>query len=312
MELNMEQSGGFMQISSVKNYFNNAVKISNEALKELEKERFNSDTLKTLFYDKRFLSDEKAKTFVQSRQNGEPVKIYVDFFADTPFIDKKNRIVKFYDIKLYDDIAKEIPVATKHFRLERSGKTLKMQPGYMESNSDDYIGLGIREDQMQIETAIEKGLSNVPRTSYPEAILYHLKMGFTPVKRLIRVKNQGDVETFIKNIMRHSSMTEKDSITPIIVSKRSLFGKRYYYDENTTLTVAYLKKIKENLLCKKNMRPDSIEGALVGLELVGDNLQVWKNMLSGKPMFDGIKSNANIHPKNRNKFLQTLKVSNNN
>jgi hypothetical protein len=50
-----------------------------------------------------------------------------------------------------------------------------------------------------------------------------------------------------------------------------------------------LRTIKEFFLKNNSLRPKSIEGENVDLELKGDNLQVWRNILSGKPMFDGIK-----------------------
>ena len=56
--------------------------------------------------------------------------------------------------------------------------------GNMETRPSDFIGLGIIEDALQIETALSLGIRNIPRESLPEATLYHTKMGYLPIQKL--------------------------------------------------------------------------------------------------------------------------------
>lgn len=278
-----------MRIFADTGYLKNALMVSNEAVKELKRESFNSETLRTLFYDKRFQSDKEGVTRVLLRETGEPAEVRIEVETDKKMKVQSGKVVSYYDVFVYKNNGDKI--GKKTFYIEHKSKRKKMKQGYMESRDNDYIGLGIREDQKQIETAFEEGIDYIPRTSYPEALQYHLKMGFTPIQHLRRVRCKADVEKMLSDILDEVDDFTREKVTPVIAEKRGLFGKRYFLDENTTLALTYLRTVKEFFLNNKNVpRPKSIEGDNVELELKGDNLKVWRNILSGKPMFDGINN----------------------
>lgn len=270
-----------MRILPQRKYLRNAVEISKNAVQELKKEQFNSKTLNTLFYDERFVSKNKDTTIVISRETGEPVKVYKDIFVEN-MQTRVNGTTTYCDLVLYSDEAKNHGIGSKKFRIENYSKNSRMAAGYMQNFDKDLIGLGIREDEYQIETAIERGFKSIPRISYPQALLYHLKMGFTPVQKLIRVRTEEKVNSLLKETANQARTIKNENFTPVIVERKGLFGKRYYFDENTTLALAYLRTIRANLANKTTSRPDVINGTNIDLELTGENLQKWADMLSGK------------------------------
>ena len=281
-------------IKSRKVYFAETLKQSDKALEELRHEHFNSKTLRTLFYDPRFKSAEPDTFMIINRETGEPYKVYSllnlgpnkkDIWYNVYIYTKE----AFSEIEGYGGCAH---LGEKNFHMIKNqfGKLI-MDTGFMNSKADDkYIGIGIRADQVHIDFALKNGITTIPRESYPNAILYHLKMGFEPVQKLVRVRSKKKLDKLMAKIYEQSKDIKEENFTPIVIEKKGILGKRYYLDKNTTKAVATLRAVKKHLAETGNLRPRFINNAdNIDLELKGDNLQVWKNMLNGKPMFENTK-----------------------
>jgi hypothetical protein len=161
----------------------------------------------------------------------------------------------------------------------------KFNPGRMQTNIEDLVGLGIRADELQIREAIKQGVSKIGRISTPKATLYHVRMGYMPKPELVRVRSVQDINSQLSQMTYYSDI-DKKFYTPIIVKKKGLFGPRYYLDTNTTQAIANIRHINYescgNPLIAKGLHfsSDHIE-----MELSGKNLDTWRRMIDGTYKF---------------------------
>ena len=255
---------------------------SQKAMQEIDAEYFNSKTLKELYSDKRFMSTEPNFTFVKSTKTGEPEKIRIKteiIKMDDGYEDNEYKFFKSNYIYCGEKTFGIIPK-------NNNARQKKMYAGMMNTYPIDFVGLGIRQDEIQVKKALEKGISSIPRLSVPEATLYHIKMGFKPVEFLERIWSIRHLKFKIQTILKECPDIAKELITPIVKEKKNLFGNRYYLDVNSTIALANLRTIKKLLLEKKQPlnRVKSLNSRTVEMVLDGKNLDYWKSLLSGKYM----------------------------
>ena len=124
--------------------FSGAVKASRVAMQELTAERFNSKTFKTLYYNKKYRCDSPDKVIVKSKVTGKHVEIYYKKFTDNGKSFFQEEFCEYYFYK--NNGNKKINVGLKDFSIvQRDGK-YSMKPGFMVSKTEEFLGLGIRED----------------------------------------------------------------------------------------------------------------------------------------------------------------------
>lgn len=223
-----------IKIGQKRQYFKDAVQKSQDAMHELNQEVFNSKTLDTLFYNPRFRATEPNTCMIQSRTTGEPVKVHIDTSIDT-FGNKKWKSTDYYKVVLSPADQQEISLqnadtqsllyfpstlGSKYFSIENKHGRKIANYGSMSSNADNLAGIGIREDEVQIKEALSQGIKSISRRAFAHAIWYHLKMGFTPVQQLRRVKSIKDVNKRICGLTTVSPDISAKNYTPIIVQKK--------------------------------------------------------------------------------------------
>ena len=117
-----------LKIGARKTYFQNALKLSEQAKQELKQEVFNSKTLHTLFYDNRFRSNEKNTCMVQSRETKEPVKVYYELNSDINLFKnpKTDNFLSLYDLYFYPNKKFSVSIGSiigkKNFIIENKQK----------------------------------------------------------------------------------------------------------------------------------------------------------------------------------------------
>ncbi len=257
---------------------------SKTAMRELLAERFNSKTLKTFYSNDEFVSTKPNIVIVQSRETGKPVEIFYEFFKD-----KIGHFVDDFTYNFYRKVGDINGIGTKDFQIRAPflgiGKP-KFEAGMMYSNTDDLIGIGIRQDELQIREAIKRGVKKIPRHSTQRAVLYHVRMGYLPKPKLIRIRHPQKIKVEMEKLLKLSPEVNPEFFTPIIVEKKGLFGTRYYLDTSTTQAIANIRQIKlmskgDPLRAKRiRFKADHIE-----MELSGDGLETWKRMLNGTHVF---------------------------
>lgn len=257
---------------------------SKAAMRELLAERFNSKTLKNFYSNDEFVSTKPNTVIVQSRETGKPVEIVYEFFKDKvgPFVDSF-----IYDF--YRKVGDVCNIGSKDFQIKKLffglGKS-KVQTGMMHSNADDLVGIGIRQDELQIREAIKRGVKKIPRHSTQRAVLYHVRMGYMPKPKLVRIRHPQRIKVEMEKLLKLSPEVNPEFFTPIIVEKKGLFGTRYYLDTSTTQAIANIRQIKlmskgDPLRAKRiRFKADHIE-----MELSGDGLETWKQMIAGTHVF---------------------------
>lgn len=257
---------------------------SKAAMRELLAERFNSKTLKTFYSNDEFVSTKPNTVIVQSRETGKPVEIVYEFFKDKvgPFVDSF-----IYDF--YRKVGDVCNIGSKDFQIKKLffglGKS-KVQTGMMHSNADDLVGIGIRQDELQIREALKRGVKKIPRHSTQRAVLYHVRMGYMPKPKLVRIRHPQRIKVEMEKLLKLSPEVNPEFFTPIIVEKKGLFGTRYYLDTSTTQAIANIRQIKlmskgDPLRAKRiRFKADHIE-----MELSGDGLETWKQMIAGTHVF---------------------------
>lgn len=270
-------------IKNRRSFFIDAVKASENALQELRQEAFNSKTLETLFYDRRYRAVEPNTCLVQSSATHEPVKLYISKHKDCCKYEQKQRDIYRINIFEIDDSFCLNKAGYKKFSILNYNNKKAMEFGQMNSFSEKYKGIGIREDEIQIKEALDNDIKSVERESFVSAILYHLKMGFTPVQKLFRVRSKKGIDELLSKLKSRSPEIPMENYTPIIVQKKGVFGTKYYFDENTTQAVGALRTVKEKMT--GNIRPEKMQDSqLIDLELSGENLEKWRKMLAGIPI----------------------------
>lgn len=187
-----------------------------------------------------------------------------------------------YIYKLYDKYGKE--VGFKEFYLcyyiSPKGMETSMLTGNMISSANDlYAGVGIREDELQIKTALKNNIDYIPRSSFGSATLYHTLVGFLPVttEDMMEVKTEADVNRYMEGILRRSPDMHKENLKPVITKD----GNVYYIDVNKTQTVANVKEIIQRMAqgySKKDLNSLRIDG--VEMSLHGEELEYWKNLIN--------------------------------
>lgn len=261
---------------------------SQKAMCELYAENFNSKTLKQLFLDPKFRSQEADTVIVKSKETGEPVKVFVRKTFDL-LGEFKNFYYNFYKSK--ENIAEKDLLAEKSFAMSFKRNfgfpLIETYAGMMKTKTDEFVGLGIRADELQIKDALAQGATSIRRTSIPTAILYHLKMGFVPRQELVRIKDEAALERTVKEILVDFPESDKHLLTPIVIKKETFWGEKFFIDINNTKAVAFLRKAYHLLKEKpEELKRPFIRGALVDMELSGENLTKWKDAIDGKGCFD--------------------------
>lgn len=257
---------------------------SKSAMRELLAERFNSKTLKTFYSNDEFVSSKPNTVIVQSRETGKPIEIVYEFFKD-----KVTRFVDSFTYNFYRKVGDTNGIGSKDFQIKTPFFGLgesKFQTGMMHSNADDLVGIGVRLDELQIREALKRGVKKIPRHSTQRAVLYHVRMGYLPKPKLIRIRHPQKIKVEMEKLLKLSPEVNPEFFTPIIVEKKGLFGTRYYLDTSTTQAIANIRQIKlmskdEPLLARRiRFRADHVE-----MELSGDGLETWKHMLEGTHTF---------------------------
>lgn len=245
---------------------------------------FKSSVLQELMTDTfEYRGDFKNTFLVKNRETGKPAELVVDIFQK-PYIPSLHMIEESYVVT---DPANNRIVGKKNYILKKfaDGK-FKMHQGEMENYNPMYAGVGVRLDQLQIERALQLGIDSIPRTSYPESILYHTKMGFLPseldlepVKNTLQLKNYVD-EDFCKYI-------PKRYFQPVVVEKDG----RFFLDTNKTLADASLRRSKDILAETGHHRILDLSPINVYMSLAGEELQKWKQLIKKHPLLEKFRYN---------------------
>lgn len=257
-------------------------------MQQISAEKFNSKTLKQFFSDPKFISNTKDTVIVKSKKTGEPVEVFVRKTMDG-IGGVFNHYYDFFKSK--ENTSQKDLLAEKYFTITSKKIFTKIIPefhiGMMRTKTDEYVGLGIRADELQIKEAISQGVDRIARASVPSAILYHLKMGYIPKQELVRIKNEASLKKVMNEIYEELPNINKEFFTPIIIEKNSFFGKKFFLDINNTKTIAFIRKSQKILKeCPEKIKKPQMSGEIVDMELSGQELQMWKDAIEGKGCFD--------------------------
>ena len=254
-----------------------AVKTSKKAMRLYREENvFDTKSLTELLSDSFTYTGNKPNTvLVKSRKTGTAVPVSINLKTE-----KYGRgVVENYSF--YDESGKL--VGKKDFRMENHPKFGKqMYPGGMENLSNgELIGLGIRADQIQIERALENGITKISRESAAQATLFHAKMGFLPKEgELIEVSTYKEALKYIEDYAKQSPDINISNFRPIIIKKDG----RFFIDLNKTQAYANVKEIKQRLKNSGSYKADFKQALGTELELSGAELQQWKKFIERQPL----------------------------
>lgn len=256
--------------------FKNILLNSHRAMNEIKAEHFNSKTLKELYSNKCFFSKNPDIVKVKSLYTGQPVSIGYKLTKS------QNNNELFYRYELYE-MESNIPRGLKTFGIDTISRQPKMYSGIMKSYYLDLAGIGIREDELQIKEALKKGIKSIPRISFPEAILYHIKMGFKPVEELEIIFSLKHLKEKMEKLMAENPILDRKLFTPIIKVKKTLLGRLFYFDKNSTISLANMRAVKKYLAKHPTEnRAKVFISDNSNLILEGNELKKWKDMISGK------------------------------
>ena len=254
-----------------------AVKTSKKAMRLYREENvFDTKSLTELLSDSFTYTGNKPNTvLVKSRKTGTAIPVSINLKTE-----KYGRgVVENYSF--YDESGKL--VGKKDFRMENHPKFGKqMYPGGMENLSNgELIGLGIRADQIQIERALENGITKISRESAAQATLFHAKMGFLPKEgELIEVSTYKEALKYIEDYAKQSPDINISNFRPIIIKKDG----RFFIDLNKTQAYANVKEIKQRLKNSGSYKADFKQALGTELELSGAELQQWKKFIERQPL----------------------------
>ena len=231
---------------------------------------FKSSLLNELMTDKfEYKGAEPNKILVKDAQTNEPVEVNVEHEAATigdsfvrefwTITDKDGNLVgsKFYDIE------------------KNSDNNWVMKAGSMSNYSSNLKGIGIRLDQIHIERAIQLGIKEIPRNSFPASTLYHAKVGFLPKEQeLIKVRSASFLKDFLEEAFMFREL-EDDLYEPIVVEKDGNF----YLDVNKTIASTNLGRSKKLALDTSFKKIRNLLGKPSQLTLYGDQMEFWKKLL---------------------------------
>ena len=254
------------------------VKTSEKLIDSFKKENvFNSKTLHEIFSP--VFSSETKAIYAKSKTNGKPVEIFIENKTEAD-----GRITE-YIYNVFDK--NHTRLGKKSFKIEAHPNPrigTHMIPGSMENIPCDIAGLGVIEDALQIETALKHGIKIIPRESASKATLFHTRMGFLPTQNLVEIKSYDDVWDILKDIIKNSPDIKLKNYKPIIIERDG----KYFLDINTTQAHASVREIKDRLSQEGNYRLENLEAVGTDLELSGEELEFWNNLLKNHSFLDKI------------------------
>lgn len=254
---------------------------SQNYLKMKKETVFHSKTLFEMLGDTfQYKGGRPDTIYLKDAQTGGPVQAKV-VVKSSPSKTYENAVEETYTI--VDEFG--IPIGEKTFSIKRhKNGSFSMMSGQMDNFSKQYLGVGIRLDQIQIERALQLGIKKIPRQSLAHATLYHTKMGFLPIEEdLLEIKHFKDLNKLVKQKfdVRTSEIKFTD-IVPIIVQK----GLRFFIDVNKTQAMTNLAECKRRIDRTGAYRLWSLDSYFSYLELSGKELKKWKQMLKGRTILD--------------------------
>ena len=248
---------------------------------------FQSKTMQELFTDIfEYKGNEKNIIYLKNRTTGKPAPVIVEIF-NTPYLSKNDLLVE--DINLYDINTKQL-IAHKHYYIKTLKNEKVMYQGEMETYSSDYIGAGIRLDQIQIARALEQGIQKIPRTAYPQAIIFHLKMGFLPNNLNIGITSKKELNKYIKKICeQYRKYIPNKYIEPLVTENKGNF----YLEKNWTITKACIQKC-EDILDTSNPQIRNFDDFPIFMTLDKEELTKWKTLIEKHPILDKLSFQKNL------------------
>ena len=241
---------------------------------------FHSHVLQELLTDKFEYTGNKPYTlFVKNRKTGEPVEMSVKVTKE------KDRVCKNLLREVYQLIDNENQnlIGTKDFYIKKlENGSYRMYQGFMANDNPNYAGVGVRLDQMQIERALQLGIECIPRTSYPESLIYHTKMGFLPLEKYLEpVRNMTQLKNYLyKDFKPYEQDIPLNYFNPVVVEKEGNF----FIDKNKTLAYASMQKSRDILQKSGHHRIVDLSYVPVYLALAGEELERWKNIIKNHPL----------------------------
>lgn len=240
---------------------------------------FNAESFNKLLSENFTYRGSKPNTiFCENVHTKKPTPVKVKFSSNT-FERITEEIYQFFD-------ESGTLLGVKIFKIENHPKLGKvMHAGAMYNYSNDIKGIGFRGDQIQIERALENGITAIPREAAARATLFHAKMGFLPIEQDLRpVKSYKEALNIIKYELGWGYKCKK-KIKPIITRKKGEF----YLDMNKTKANTNINEIKHRQKQTGKQRVDFF-GDNTKLELKGKELKHWEELIKGKE----ITSNLNF------------------
>lgn len=239
-----------------------------------EENIFKSETIRELMSEKfRYKGPKPNTIYVKDLKTGEPVEATVKITRE------KNPGITGWTQEKYEIFdADENLIGEKIFTVvkDRTGY-YSMRYGQMKNCKHNLGGVGFRLDQMQIERALELGISVIPRESLPKATLYHTKMGFLPTERkLVRINYQRQIKNFTEEEFKmRAKNVPSSAFEPVIVQKNG----KFYLDVNRTMANTNLQLCKQILEKNKSYRVLSLDSGATEMALKGEELEHWKELL---------------------------------
>ena len=253
-----------------------------------EKEVFHSKTLQELMSDRfEYKGAEPNIILVKDNITGKPVEVCVDIIQEP---DATGRVVREV-YRLWTKDKKKL-IGIKDFYLKKNtDKTVTMFQGNMVNCNPAYSGVGIRLDQMQIERALQMGVKSIPRVSYPQAILFHIKMGFLPrTTSLEKLKSLKDVQKISEDALGlavHDIPLKNIRSNPFIVK----MDDKYYLDINKTIAMSAIDLCRKILKNTGVNRVIGLDIATIRMSLRGQELEKWRQIIQQHPILSRL-----IHP----------------
>jgi len=240
---------------------------------------FQSQTMKELFTDAyEYKGNEKGIIYIKNRLTQKPTPVIVKMRQSQ--YNSNNTVVE--DIDFINPKTNK-RIAHKHYYIKSTNGKHYMYPGKMQCYNPEYAGAGIRMDQIQIERALQLGVENIPRVSFPQAILYHLKMGFLPTNNYQKVTNFNKLKNYAKeNHLDYSRQIPYQYFTPILIEKDG----RFHVDRNWTIANACIKKCQEILEKNSKHRILHLDKFTFPLNLSGKELVKWKKIIEKYPILN--------------------------
>lgn len=256
------------------NDFSAEAKKADEVFNRYKKENvFHSNTLNEMLSDRfEYKGRRPNRILVKNLENNNPVGVKVEIekrrIIDSPHLDQEV-------VTLTSNSGKIIGRKTYTIEKLHDG-SYKMGPGQMDNYKHSYGGVGFRLDQIQIERALQLGITEIPRCALSKATLYHTKMGFLPTEKLVRVKNRKTLEKIKEEkIKLPESEPAFESFTPMIIEKDG----KFYLDINKTQALINMEKCKQIINKTHEHRILDLTINPATLVLKGEELQHWKEIL---------------------------------